>query len=149
MHRQDIVTAKEAQCHNRKSKKPVGNVRRPPDEDGDLVCEECGAVLPAEEEAPAADEDYECPDCGHITVNPEPDDEGDRICEECGCILPEKLRCECKKCGFENIDPVPNEDGEYFCAKCGEQISIEVSLPMLGMFWLQFPGGLTTIIAGG
>jgi transcription initiation factor TFIIIB Brf1 subunit/transcription initiation factor TFIIB len=101
------------------------------DEDGDLVCEQCGAVIP--EESPEAssgkDEEYECPDCGHITVNPSPDDEGDRICEECGCILPEKIRCECEKCGHENVEPQPDEDGEYVCEECGEVLNVEVSFP--------------------
>lgn len=85
------------------------------------------------EESPEAsagtDDKYECPDCGHITVNPQPDDEGDRICEDCGCILPEKIRCECEKCGHENVDPQPNEDGEYVCEECGEALDIEVSFP--------------------
>lgn len=74
------------------------------------------------------DEEYECPDCGHITVNPEPDDEGDRICEECGCILPEKLRCVCKKCGHENVDPEPNDAGAYVCEECGDPLDVGVSV---------------------
>lgn len=95
-----------------------------------MVCEQCGAIIP--EDIPAAkaagkDEEYECPDCGHITVNPQPDDEGDRICEECGCILPEKLRCECEKCGHENVDPQKDSDGEYVCEECGEPIDVAVS----------------------
>jgi transcription initiation factor TFIIIB Brf1 subunit/transcription initiation factor TFIIB len=100
-----------------------------PDEDGDLVCEQCGTIIPEDDGAASTggDEKYECPDCGHITVNPEPDDEGDRICEECGCILPEKLRCECEKCGHENVDPVSNKNGEYICAQCGEPLDIAVS----------------------
>ena len=100
------------------------------DEEGDLVCEQCGAII-SEETALATvqdekDEEYECPDCGHVTINPEPDDEGDRICEECGCILPEKLRCECKKCGHLNVDPEPNEEDEYLCEACGEPLDVEV-----------------------
>lgn len=101
-----------------------------PDDDGDLVCEQCGTIIPEDADAEVAggDDKYECPDCGHITVNPEPDEEGDRICEECGCILPEKLRCDCDNCGHENIEPKPNENGEYFCARCGEPLDIAVSV---------------------
>ena len=69
---------------------------------------------------------YECPDCEHITINPEPDDEGDRICEECGCILPEKYHCNCESCGYENIDPEPDEEGNYLCENCGEELEVEV-----------------------
>jgi transcription initiation factor TFIIIB Brf1 subunit/transcription initiation factor TFIIB len=69
---------------------------------------------------------YVCPDCEHITMNPEPDDEGDRICEECGCILPEKYHCNCESCGYENIDPEPDEDGNYLCENCGEELEVEV-----------------------
>lgn len=76
--------------------------------------------------APQREIRYECPDCEHITINPEPDDEGDRICEECGCILPEKYHCNCDSCGYENIDPEPNEDGAYLCENCGEEIEVEV-----------------------
>lgn len=96
------------------------------------MCEQCGAIIP-EDSALATvpdkkEDEYECPDCGHVTMNPEPDDEGDRICEECGCILPEKLRCECAKCGHENVDPEVNEDGEYLCEECGEPLDVEVSI---------------------
>ena len=70
---------------------------------------------------------YECPDCAHITINPEPDEEGDRICEECGCILPEKYKCTCDSCGHENVYPQPDEDGNYLCENCGEELEVEVS----------------------
>jgi len=83
--------------------------------------------------AAAKDDEYECPDCGHITLNPQPDSDGDRICEECGCILPEKLRFECEKCGHENVDPLPNEDGEYVCEECGEPLDIAVSSGFVGV----------------
>lgn len=99
------------------------------DEDGDLVCEQCGAIVPEDnalvEAKGGKDEKYECPDCGHVTINPEPDEDGDRICEECGCILPEKLRCECEKCGHVTVDPEPNEDDEYVCENCGEPLDLE------------------------
>ena len=104
-----------------------------PDDEGDLVCDQCGAIIPEESALTTfqgqdpEDEEYECPDCSHITVNPEPDEEGDRICEECGCILPEKLRVECIKCGHLNVDPEPNEDDEYLCAACSEPLDVEVS----------------------
>ena len=100
-----------------------------PDEDGDLVCEQCGTIIPQDYGTATTDRDesYVCPDCGHVTVNPEPDEEGDRLCEECACILPEKLRCECSRCGHENVDPEPHENGEYVCAECGEPLDIAVS----------------------
>ena len=85
-------------------------------------------MIPEEDSSPAKDEKYECPDCGHITVNPEPDDEGDRICEECGCILFEKVRCVCEKCGHENVEPQPDEDGLYACEECGDPLNLEVSI---------------------
>ncbi|KAG7361547.1 TFIIB zinc-binding protein [Nitzschia inconspicua] len=102
-----------------------------PDEDGDLVCQECGHVIPEEQGEEEQDGEprreipYECPDCEHITINPEPDEEGDRICEECGCILPEKYHCNCENCGYENIDPEPDEDGAYLCENCGEELEVE------------------------
>lgn len=103
------------------------------DEEGDLVCEQCGAIIPEEATlVPSGnagkDEEYECPDCGHITVNPQPDEEGDRVCEECYCILPEKLRCTCEMCGHENVDPQCNDIGEYICAECGEPLKNAVSI---------------------
>eukprot|EP00934_Nitzschia_sp_Nitz4_P006090 Nitzschia sp. Nitz4//scaffold75_size92586//24921//30479//NITZ4_004847-RA/size92586-augustus-gene-0.88-mRNA-1//-1//CDS//3329557681//6080//frame0 len=93
------------------------------DDEGDLVCEQCGTVIP--DDGGNADEEYTCPDCNHITVNPQPDDDGDRVCEKCYCILPEKLRCVCEMCGHENVDPSPNDDGEYVCSECGEPIDVE------------------------
>lgn len=105
-----------------------------PDEDGDLVCEQCGTVIPERTSGGgpgARDDEYDCPDCGHVTVNPEPDEEGDRICEECGCILLEKIRCVCEKCGHENVEPQPNKDGEYVCEECGEPIDVGVSSSMM------------------
>jgi len=98
------------------------------DEDGDLVCQECGHVIPEENVVQTEEEreiPYECPDCGHITINPEPDHEGDRICEECGCILPEKYHCNCESCGHENIDPHPDEEGNYLCEYCGEVLDVQ------------------------
>ena len=65
-----------------------------PDEDGDLVCEECGHVIEPPE---PADEEQEpgtvhtCQECGHENYNLEPDEDGDLVCQECGHVIPEEV----------------------------------------------------------
>ncbi len=50
------------------------------DEEGDMVCDECGCILPEKNE-------YECDVCKHVTVDPEKDTDGDYFCENCGSAL--------------------------------------------------------------
>ncbi len=51
-----------------------------PDEEGDLVCEECGCILPEKH-------GYKCDVCNHVTLEPERDRDGDYFCENCGSAL--------------------------------------------------------------
>ena len=67
------------------------------DEDGDLVCEECGHVI----EPPAAAEEeqqegtvHTCLQCGQENYNLEPDEDGDLVCQECGHVIPEQVEGE-------------------------------------------------------
>lgn len=99
------------------------------DEEGDLVCQECGHVI--EEESTESEDRqsinkvvYECPDCEHKNIDPIPDDEGDRVCEECGCILPEKTMFECDVCKHESVDPKRDKDGDFLCENCGSVLDV-------------------------
>jgi DNA-directed RNA polymerase subunit RPC12/RpoP len=54
------------------------------DEDDDLVCQECGHVIPDD-----TDVIHTCAPCRHDTINLERDEEGDFVCQECGHCIPE------------------------------------------------------------
>lgn len=95
-----------------------------PDEDGDLVCEECGHVM-------EPDVIHFCERCDYENINLERDEEGDLVCEECGCILPEVSRepddeknvksivYECPDCEHKTMNPEPDEEGDRICEECG------------------------------
>jgi DNA-directed RNA polymerase subunit RPC12/RpoP len=53
-----------------------------PDEDGDLVCQECGHVM-------EPDVIHFCDRCDHENKNLERDDEGDLVCQQCGHVIEE------------------------------------------------------------
>ena len=60
-----------------------------PDEDDDLVCEECGYVIVPPEDTSETDIIHTCVHCNHGNKNLERDDEGDFVCQECGHVVPE------------------------------------------------------------
>merc|ERR1712118_310226 len=60
------------------------------DEEGDLVCRECGHVIPPKEITLAVADDsisVTCAHCGHENHQLEPDEDGDLVCEECGHVI--------------------------------------------------------------
>ena len=68
-----------------------------PDEDGDLVCQECGHIM-------EPDTEYVCEHCDHVNKNLERDEEGDLVCQVCGHVLQEGspevrrfIRRECQR----------------------------------------------------
>mmetsp|Transcript_45664 Transcript_45664/g.69827 ORF Transcript_45664/g.69827 Transcript_45664/m.69827 type:complete len:464 (+) Transcript_45664:135-1526(+) len=97
------------------------------DEDGDLVCEECGHVIEPEE---AGGVELKCKQCSHVNKNCERDEDGDYVCEECGYTIPEdtgaapagddeKDAYTCPDCGHVTIGPEPDEEGDRICEECG------------------------------
>lgn len=62
------------------------------DEDGDLVCEECGHVIepPTPEAKEGAGTVHTCLQCGEENHGLEPDEDGDLVCQECGHVIPEE-----------------------------------------------------------
>mmetsp|Transcript_46082 Transcript_46082/g.112544 ORF Transcript_46082/g.112544 Transcript_46082/m.112544 type:complete len:536 (+) Transcript_46082:66-1673(+) len=56
------------------------NVNPVPDDEGDLVCEDCGCILPPKLAV-------DCAACGHTNVEPVMDEEGDYVCQHCGEVL--------------------------------------------------------------
>lgn len=100
------------------------NANLEPDEDGDLVCEECGHVI-------EPDVIHICEHCDYENKNLERDEEGDLVCQECGHIIQEesseheeehilkKVVYECPECDYENIDPIPDDEGDRVCEECG------------------------------
>jgi len=95
-----------------------------PDEDGDLVCEECGHVM-------EPDIIHICEHCDYENKNLERDEEGDFVCQECGHIIQEEssepeeeetlknVVYECPECDYESINPIPDEEGDRVCEECG------------------------------
>jgi transcription initiation factor TFIIIB Brf1 subunit/transcription initiation factor TFIIB len=65
------------------------------DEDGDLVCEECGHVIekptPALKPPERGGTVHTCLQCGEENHDLEPDEDGDLVCQECGHVIPEEL----------------------------------------------------------
>jgi len=100
------------------------NVNLEPDEDGDLVCEECGHVM-------EPDIIHICEHCDYENKNLERDEEGDLVCQECGHIILEEspqaeqeqnlknVVYECPECDYENINPIPDDEGDRVCEECG------------------------------
>jgi len=98
-----------------------------PDEEGDLVCENCGTVI--EDEGGDDDGVLKCSECGHENHNLEPDEDGDLVCEQCGTVLPEKgttgssrkkdEEYECPDCGHITVNPEPDDEGDRICEECG------------------------------
>jgi DNA-directed RNA polymerase subunit RPC12/RpoP len=68
------------------------------DEDGDLVCEECGHVIelpaPASEALERAGTVHTCHQCGEENHDLVPDEDGDLVCQECGHVIPEEKEDE-------------------------------------------------------
>lgn len=64
------------------------------DEDGDLVCEECGHVIqppaPATPAPKGVSTVHTCHQCGEENYDLEPDEDGDLVCQECGHVIPEE-----------------------------------------------------------
>jgi len=92
-----------------------------PDEDGDLVCVECGHVI----DPPSDDEEdvvYKCLHCDHMNVNLTPDDDGDLVCQECGHVMEPDVIHLCDRCDFENRNLERDEEGDLVCQQCGHVI---------------------------
>lgn len=62
------------------------------DEDGDLVCEECGHVIDPPPPKGKSQEGtvHTCLQCGHENNDLELDEDGDLVCQECGHVIPEQ-----------------------------------------------------------
>lgn len=71
------------------------NVDLVPDEDGDLVCEECGNVLSPPSANPVDNNVvYKCGHCNFLNCDLEPDEDGDLVCEGKSCVdglLPKEI----------------------------------------------------------
>mmetsp|Transcript_4735 Transcript_4735/g.5385 ORF Transcript_4735/g.5385 Transcript_4735/m.5385 type:complete len:574 (-) Transcript_4735:354-2075(-) len=95
------------------------------DEDGDLVCEECGHVI----EKPPSDNDiiHSCRNCYHKNRNLEKDEDGDLVCQECGHVIPvenaivafDSTNVTCTHCKHSNKNLEPDEDDDLVCQECG------------------------------
>jgi len=95
-----------------------------PDEDGDLVCAECGHVL-------EADVILICEHCDYENRDLERDEEGDFVCQECGHVIEEEspehedeqnvnnVVYKCPECDHKNDDPLPDDEGDRVCEECG------------------------------
>ena len=105
------------------------NVDLVPDEDGDLVCEECGNVLNPPSSPNPADSGvvYKCGHCNFLNYDLEPDEDGDLVCEgkfNVELLLPNEIvsviytnqkfsqNCE-KECGH-----VMEPDVIHYCERC-------------------------------
>ena len=127
------------------------------DEDGDLVCEECGHVIePPTDQIDGGGVELTCKQCGHLNKNCERDEDGDYVCEECGYTIPEDTPTAlveseepqpedddgrdaytCPDCGHVTVGPEPDEEGDRICEECGcilpEKVCIMVSLAFLSL----------------
>ncbi len=105
------------------------NVNLVPDEDGDLVCEDCGHVIDSSGEG--NETIYKCGHCGHLNEDLEPDEDGDLVCEECGHVMEPDVLHYCDRCDYENKNLERDEEGDLVCEQCGciiEEDSSKVSL---------------------
>jgi len=93
------------------------NVNLVPDEDGDLVCEECGHVIDSSGESNGVI--YNCGHCGHMNEDLEPDEDGDLVCEECGHVMEPDVIHYCDRCEYENKNLERDEEGDLVCEQCG------------------------------
>lgn len=91
-----------------------------PDEDDDLVCEECGHVidLVTADESPV----YRCMHCDYLNENLEPDEDGDLVCEECGHVMEPDIIHVCERCDYENKNLQRDDEGDLVCEQCGHII---------------------------
>jgi len=97
------------------------NVNLVPDEDGDLVCDECGHVLDSPSSGTHATNAvvYKCGHCGHLNEDLEPDEDGDLVCEECGHVMEPDVIHYCDRCDYENKNLERDEEGDFVCEQCG------------------------------
>lgn len=96
------------------------------DDEGDLVCENCGHVI----DPPPSEDDviHVCQYCNEKNRNLVPDEDGDLVCQHCGHVVPEDAIYEggviatCGHCGRVNHGLEPDEDGDLVCEECGHVI---------------------------
>ena len=95
------------------------------DEDGDLVCENCGYVI----EPPPSENDiiHTCVNCDHNNRNLEKDEDDDLVCQECGHVIPDPdedtdVIHTCAHCSHDNINLERDEEGDFVCQECGNCI---------------------------
>jgi DNA-directed RNA polymerase subunit RPC12/RpoP len=99
------------------------NVNLEPDEDDDLVCEDCGHVI----DPPSGGDNniYKCMHCDHLNEDLEPDEDGDLVCQGCGHVMePDVIHC-CERCDHENKNLERDDEGDLVCQECGHVIPEE------------------------
>jgi len=99
------------------------NVNLELDEDGDLVCEDCGHVV----DPPSGGENtvYKCMHCDHLNEDLEPDEDGDLVCQECGHVMEPDVIHFCDRCDHENKNLERDDEGDLVCQQCGHVVPEE------------------------